>query len=145
MIDEKKAAFDIISRVLAIIKLDIEHHQSINDYSLNIHGEDYFKDVFNFVYNSNFINSNYEKFNEPYIDLIDKSKKKLIQITTTRTKEKILHSLKALSDEKYQGYDISIYYLLGKALPNSETIQKIEVHHPEIKLKDILKDSSDLL
>ena len=92
MITDRKIAFDTISKVLAITRLDIEQHQAINDQSLNIHGEDYFRDVFNFVYDSQFVNANIHSSNEPYIDLIDKKKKKLVQITTTRTKEKIVNS-----------------------------------------------------
>ena len=47
MISERKIAFDRISRIFAITCRDIEHHQAINDLSLNIHGENYFRDVFN--------------------------------------------------------------------------------------------------
>lgn len=114
MISKRKSAFDTISRVFAIIKLDIEHHQAINDQSLNIQGEDYFKDIFNFVYDCKFINANFGKTNVAYIDLIDIAKKKIVQITTTRSKDKIAHSLKALQQKKYQGYELSIYYLLSK-------------------------------
>jgi hypothetical protein len=144
MLAARKKAFDTISRVFAITKLDIEHHQAINDQSLNIHGENYFKDVFNFVYKSSFENANSGDFNAPYIDLIDTNIKEIVQITTTRSKEKILHSLKALTQEKYNGYQISIYYLLSKAMPNSNTVKEIESEY-NVKLKSILKDSTDLV
>jgi hypothetical protein len=144
MIQDKKSAFDTISRVLAITRLDIEHHQAINDMSLNIHGEDYFKDVFNFVYDCDFKNANYIKLNEPYIDLVDDTKKKVIQITTTRTKEKILTSLQALLNPKYKDYDISIFYLLDKAMPTKNTVREVQSKY-SINLKDILKDSKDLV
>lgn len=75
MINDKKAAFDNISRMLAITRYDIEHHQAINDLSLNIHGENYFRDVFNFIYECNFENANFQTQNAACIDLIDKSKK----------------------------------------------------------------------
>jgi hypothetical protein len=71
MIDERKLAFDNISRMLAIIRYDIEHHQAINDQSLNIHGESYFRDVFNFVYSYDLKNANFETQNVPFVDLID--------------------------------------------------------------------------
>jgi hypothetical protein len=112
MLQERKKAFDTISRILAITKLDIEHHQLVNDQSLNIHGEDYFKNVFNFIFNRNFKNANFGEFNAPFIDLIDVDAKKIVQITTTRTKEKILHTLKATKIAAYSGYQVSIYYLL---------------------------------
>jgi hypothetical protein len=144
MLSERKQAFDTICRVLAITKLDIEHHQYVNDQSLNIHGEAYFKDLFNFIYKKDFETTNFGEFNAPFIDLIDLNKKEIIQITTTRTKDKILHSLKALKLDKYSGYTISIYYLLGKAMPTPETAREIETLYGVI-LKDILKDSSDLI
>ena len=144
MILDRKKAFDCISRMLAIIRLDIEHHQAINDQSLHIHGENYFRDIFNFVYNCNFRNANQEKHNTEYIDLIDTGNKKLIQITTTRTKEKILHSLKSLHQNKYNDYEIFIYFLLDKANPTIKTIKEIENEYP-VNLKGILKDYRDLI
>jgi 23S rRNA U2552 (ribose-2'-O)-methylase RlmE/FtsJ len=144
MLQERKQAFDTISRVLAITKLDIEHHQVVNDLSLNIHGEDYFKDLFNFIYKRNFINANFGEFNAPFIDLIDHDAKEIVQITTTRTKEKILHTLNALSVKKYSGYKISIYYLLDKAMPITDTVKEVESKF-NVKLKEILKDSRDLI
>lgn len=145
MISDRKIAFDTISRVFAITKLDIEHHQAIGEYSLNIHGENYFRDIFNIVYDSNFVNANLDNLNAPYIDLVDSNKKRLIQITTTRTKEKILHSLQALKIEKYKSYDISIFYLLDKANPSQATIDEIKNIYSDINLKNILKDSGDLM
>ena len=145
MISDRKKAFDTISRVFAITRLDIEHHQAIGEYSLNIHGENYFRDIFNIVYDCNFVNANYSNLNEAYIDLVDENKKKLIQITTTRTKDKILHSLQALNNKKYKNYDISIFYLLGKANPNKATVDEIVKIYPNINLKKILKDSNDLM
>ena len=55
MIEERKIAFDNISRTLAITRYDIEQHQLVNDQSLNIHGENWFRDIFNFVYDTNFL------------------------------------------------------------------------------------------
>jgi hypothetical protein len=144
MLTDRKIAFDNISRVLAITKLDIEHHQAINDLSLNIHGENYFRDVFNYVYDRNFENANFGCSNAEYIDLIDFENKEIIQITTTRTKEKILHSLKALTKPEYKEYKFSIYYLLSKAMPSTSTKEEIELKF-EFQLSDILKDSTDLI
>jgi hypothetical protein len=144
MLQERKKAFDTISRILAITKLDIEHHQLVNDQSLNIHGEDYFKNVFNFIFNRNFKNANFGEFNAPFIDLIDVDAKKIVQITTTRTKEKILHTLKATKIAAYSGYQVSIYYLLDKAMPNADSVKEIESQF-NVKLKELLKDSRDLI
>ncbi|MBB1434668.1 SMEK domain-containing protein [Pseudoalteromonas sp. SG43-6] len=144
MLNDRKAAFDVISRVFAIMRLDIEHHQAINDLSLNIHGENYFRDIFNFIYDRNFVNANLGDFNAPFIDLIEHSSKEIVQITTTRTKDKILHTLNACKNRQYAGYKISIYYLLDKAMPNAETTNQIENGY-NINLKDTLKDYRDII
>lgn len=141
---DRKKAFDRISRSLALTSLDIQYHQAINDQSQNIHAEDYFKDIFNFLYRAKFKNANISNLNEAYIDLIDTENQKIVQVTTTRTKAKILHSLKALTQPQYKDYDFSIYYLHDKAMPNSDTIKDIEAEYP-VNLKSILKDYTDLL
>lgn len=145
MLSDRQSAFNTISRVLALTRLDIEHHQSIGDLSLNIHGENWMRDVFNNVYGLNFVNANAESSNAPFIDLVDTKKKKLIQVTTTRSKAKILHTLQALDVLKYQGYEISIYYLLEKAAPNKTTLDEIRTLYPDLKVDNLFKDSSDLM
>ena len=144
MIDERKLAFDNISRMLAITRYDIEHHQVINDQSLNIHGQNYFRDVFNFVYGCNFVSADFETKNAPCIDLIDKSRKLAYQITTTRTKEKIEKTLIALEKIKYSGYEIKIFYLLNKAKPDEKTRVDLE-NRFRINLSESLCDYTDLI
>mgnify|MGYP000579539675 CR=1 FL=1 len=50
MVDIRQNTFNNISRALAITRYDIEQRQLINDYGLNIHAENYFMEIFNFVY-----------------------------------------------------------------------------------------------
>lgn len=93
---ERKKAFDNISRALSIIKVDIEHHQKINDLSLNIHSENFFRDVFSHVYGYKLENANFKNQNISSIDLIDKEAKIAYQITSTRDVEKVENTLKIL-------------------------------------------------
>lgn len=144
MIDKRKSSFDNISRILAITRYDIEHHQVINDLSLNIHGENYFRDVFNYVYDYNFENANFESSNIACIDLIDKKRKLAYQITTTRTKEKIENTLIALKKTEYEGYKIKIFYLLDKSKPNNETRDYFKEKY-SINITDNLIDYTDLI
>jgi hypothetical protein len=131
MIDLRQEAFNSISRVLAITRYDIEQRQLINEYGLNIHGENYFRDVFNFVFGKNFENDNFNTSNNACIDLVDKTEKLAIQITTTRTKEKIENTFKALKVSKYKNYSIKIFtYLINqnqivKRLMNSKSNFKL--------------------
>jgi hypothetical protein len=144
MLQERKLAFDTISHILAVTRLDIEQHQSISDYSLNIHAENYWRDILNFIYGSNYENANFKTSNTPCIDLIDENKKSLVQITTTRTNEKIDNTLKALSDNSYKGYEIRIYYLLDKANPSKKSEQKVLSQYG-LKLSDIIFDANDII
>jgi len=144
MIDLRQDAFNSISRVLAITRYDIEQRQLINDLSLNIHGENYFRDVLNFAYGYDLKNDNFRSKNSSCIDLVDDNRKLAIQITTTRTKEKLTNTLKALSKEKYKNYKIEIFYLLEKANPKKETIDEFKTKYG-VDLKKCLFDYTDLI
>jgi hypothetical protein len=144
-VQDRKEYFDKISRLIAITRYDIEQHQSINDLSLNIHGENFFRDIFNFIYEAYYENGNYDKANSAYIDLIDNTKKSIIQITSTRDKEKIIHSLNIFKDHKYKDYAFHIFYLLDKANPNEQTCKEIFDAYG-INIKSCLKDfKNDLI
>lgn len=142
MIYERENILKNISKILAITRYDIEQRQILNDYSLNIHAENYFMEIFNFVYGLDLQNANFESKNISCIDLIDKKAKLAYQITTTRTKEKIKNTLQALKKPQYKGYKIRIYYLLEKANPNKDLDLEKEYN---INLKECLFDYSDLL
>lgn len=150
MIEKRKKSFDSISRTLAILRYDIEHHQSINDLSLNIHGENYFRDVFNFIYGMNLQNANFESFNFPSIDLIDKQQKIAYQITTTKSKEKIDKTLEIYNKEGYEDYDIRIFYLLEKSNPKTATVTVIkekygiDITHKLYDYTNLLRDIEQL-
>ena len=144
MITSRKQAFDLISRTWAITRYDIEHHQQIGDLSMNIHGENYFRDLFNELYNLRLENVNFESLNSECIDLADHSKKIAIQITTTRTKEKIVNTLNALKKPEYKNYTILIFYLLDKSSPTTESIKELEATY-NVSMKDVLKDYTDVI
>ena len=144
MLNDRKKAFDIIANTLALTALDIQYHQAINDQSLNIHAEEYFKNVFNFVYNGHYVNANQEQNNAAFIDLVDHQSKRIVQITTSRDKEKILNTLQILQDPQYADYQLNIYYLMGKAKPAKATTEQVRKQF-NVNLHDVLKDSSDLI
>jgi hypothetical protein len=144
MIDLRQKAFNSISRVLAITRYDIEQRQLINEYGLNIHAENYFRDVFNFVYEYDFENDNFESRNSACIDLVNKKRKLAYQITTTRTKEKIENTFTALKKEKYKNYTIKIFFLLDKSKPSNKTIEEFQNEYG-IDLNECLLDYRDLI
>lgn len=142
--EERKIAFDNISRFLAITRYDIEQHQLINDQSLNIHGENWFRDIFNFVYDLNLINANFLSANYPAIDLVDDTNNIVYQITTTRTKDKVEHTLTKIAETIYKDFSLKIFFLLEKAKFNKETRDYFLNKH-SINISDILKDYRDLI
>ena len=146
MIEARKIAFDNISRTLAITRYDIEQHQSINDQSLNIHSENWFRDIFNFIYNAQFVNANFDTRtgNSLAIDLLDKHQKIAYQITTTRTKEKVDDTFKKMQATTYKEYTLKILFLLDKAQFKQVTKQYFQDIHG-INIEDHLLDYTDLL
>ena len=147
MIEERKIAFDNISRTLAITRYDIEQHQLVNDQSLNIHGENWFRDIFNFVYSNNFfVNANIETKtgNASAVDLIDKDKELAYQITTTRTKEKVEDTLKKIKTTEYKYYTLKIFFLFEKSKFKKDTKQYFKNEY-NINIQDYLVDYTDLL
>jgi len=147
MIEERKIAFDNISRTLAITRYDIEQHQLVNDQSLNIHGENWFRDIFNFVYSANFfVNANLETKtgNSSAVDLIDQNKEVAYQITTTRTKEKVEDTLRKILTTKYKDYKLKIFFLLEKSKFNKKTKQYFQDKY-DINVENYLIDYTDLL
>lgn len=124
---ERKQIISEINKNLAILRYEIEHNQSMGDLSLNIYGENYFRDIFNLVYGLNLQNANFEySENFPHIDLIDKKKKVAYQITTNRKAGKIGHTTQFLEKPEFQDYQLKIYYLLEKA-ESRKQIDKVEL------------------
>ncbi|TMP38281.1 SMEK domain-containing protein [Pseudoalteromonas rubra] len=148
-LDEREKIIKKISRTLSIMMCDIKLNQSLNIYSMNIHSEDFFCNIFNYLWqNKNFKNANSASSNEAYIDLIDHSSKHLIQVTSSTGKNKIDNSLKILesSNTHYRQYEFEIYYLLDK--PKKLKKETIKYYNEKFGIEDIndhLKDFTDLL
>ncbi|PPK74875.1 ATP/maltotriose-dependent transcriptional regulator MalT [Methylobacter tundripaludum] len=140
----RQQAFNNISRELAIGIQDIKQRQAIQDYSLNIHAENFFRDVFNWVYDCHFENANFQSANAACIDLLDTQQKLAYQITSTTSKEKIANTLQALAKPEYQGYEIRIYYLLAKPYLSAKSKQEIRTDFA-LNIDEYLFDCSDLI
>lgn len=142
MLDQRKIAFDNISRVFAITRYDIEQHQLINDQSLNIHGENWFRDIFNVVYDLDLINTNFETGNSPAVDLANSEI--AYQLTTTRKKEKVENTLQKIQNTKYKSHELKIFFLLEKSKFYKDTIEYFKQKY-QIDVENHLFDYTDLL
>ncbi|MEZ8311271.1 SMEK domain-containing protein [Vibrio splendidus] len=148
-LDEQTEIVKKITRTLSIMMCDIRLHQSMNMFSLNIHAEDFFCNVFNFLYvGKKFKNANAANSNEAYIDLIDNHSKHMIQVTTTTGKSKIDNSLKIFESHNpiYMQYEFEIFYLLDKPKGfNKDTIAGYNDAHGIEDIREHLKDYTDLI
>lgn len=144
MLQDRKKIFDNISRVLAITRYDIEQHQLINDLSLNIHGENWFRDVFTFVYKENFVNANFESSNSQSIDLVIEKSQKAYQLTTTRSKDKVINTYKGIKQTKFKSYNLFFFYLLDKSKFSSSSITYFK-NSFGVDINDKLLDYTDLI
>ena len=144
----RKEIIDSITKGIAILKYEIEHKQSLSDYSLNIYSENLYREMLNAIYGYNLENANTDNKNAAYIDLIDDKNKIFIQITSTKTKAKIDNTLKIL--ETKPDFKIKILYLLDKPSPRDSSFDEwknkydIDVEKCLIDTKDLLKDINNL-
>ncbi|EEB43919.1 Uncharacterised protein [Providencia alcalifaciens] len=146
-LDEREDIIKKIVRTFSLIKCDIGAMQSINIHSLNIHAEDFFCDVFNFLNDKlDLKNANSASLNEKFIDLVDHNAKLVIQVTTTKLKSKIDNSLKILNDERYKGYRVEIFYILDKPKHlQKDTLKSYSELYGIENITEHLKDFDDLL
>jgi len=85
---ERKVYIEQIISVLALLSRKVEISASLNLTDLNIHAEDFYKDLFNLAFGYELKNINTIDPNAAAIDLGDVKNKIAIQITSTLTLEK---------------------------------------------------------
>lgn len=81
---------------------------------LNVHLENFFKDVLNIILEAKLINLNEDRSNEPGLDLGDKKKRVAFQITSQKTSEKIDKTLEKISNAQIESYDSINILIIGK-------------------------------
>ncbi|WP_281189435.1 SMEK domain-containing protein [Vibrio diabolicus] len=146
-LDERTEIINKISRTMSIMMCDIKLHQSMNIFSINIHSEDFFANLFNFLEpGKQYKNGNAASYNEAYVDLVDHNGKRVMQITSTTGSGKIDKSLKILDQDNYLQYEFELYFLLDKPKNlQKETIEKYKNAYGIVDIRDHLKDFSDIL
>jgi len=96
--------FNYIEEKLNILATRINSRGKLNINDYNIHSENFYLNFFNELYSWNLINLNKVSHNFEAIDLLDDSKKIIVQVSATSTKQKIESALKKDIIKKYSDY-----------------------------------------
>lgn len=102
-----------ITYLLSVLKTEIKESGKLNLLNINVHAEDFFRDLLNLVYDWQLQNRNQLNQNAAGIDLWYEDGKMLIQVSSTSTKTKIQSSLDKLNDGQYAGYGFKFLRIDG--------------------------------
>lgn len=106
----------IIEERFYVLQHRILIRSELNVLNLNLRSENFYREVFNKIYGYNLVNANTREQNATSIDLIDTSKKIVLQITSTVSKRKIETTLsKSVFQDKYAGYKLYFMFIGNKA------------------------------
>lgn len=96
-----------IRTCIARLWAEIYTDNNLNLHDSNIYTEDIICKLLNLIFDFKLINGNINKKNQKGFDLIDKNTKKIVQVSSTITRENINHSLKMSDDisNNCNGYD----------------------------------------
>ena len=109
--------YNYISEKIEILSYRINAGGKLNLLDLNIHAEVFFRDLLNMLYEYNLEASNVGKANAEAIDLIDKRNKKVVQVSSTATKQKINNTLNKdkIKELSAQGYNLKFIFIANDA------------------------------
>ena len=91
---------NLIMRYLSYLKTRVELAGSLNLHDINIHAENFYRDLFNRI-GYKFTNTNFDEKNAVSIDLIDKESLNAIQVTSQNDNSKITKSIKGFRQANY--------------------------------------------
>jgi hypothetical protein len=119
--DLRESSINAITRRLAYLKSEVELRNSINLYDLNIHAEDFYKELFNLVYDWRLKNLNIQTKNAAFVDLIDPINKKAIQVTSQNDNKKINEAINGFySNPENNDFNLKVL-LISKLAKNYRT------------------------
>lgn len=143
--------FSAITSALAYLSRCVETRASLNLNDLNVHSENFYKDLLNLVYGYNLINLNSLTHNTASIDLSDEAIGLCIQVTSTNSIEKIKKTvdkfIKEGLHEKYK--DLKVLILTNKKSYKTKNygVQGafiLDVNKNVLDYKDIARKIQDL-
>lgn len=105
-----------IKTLLNILKGEIKDSGKLNLLDINVHVEDFYRDLLNLVYGWQLKNMNQWNQNAAGGDLWFEDGKVVIQVSSTSTKEKIQSSIDKLSTEQFAGYRFKFLRIDGDVI-----------------------------
>lgn len=113
-----------ISRCLSYLRAEVETLNSMNLTDINVHAENFFRDLLNLIYGYKLRNINIDEMNTAAIDLGDTSKKIALQVTSTNALKKTTDTVSKFIAKGLQNtYDrLIILNIRSKSEHREETI-----------------------
>lgn len=141
-----------IKTLIDILKVEIKDSGKLNLLDINVHVEDFFRDLLNLIYGWQLQNMNQRNLNAAGGDLWYDDNKIVIQVssTTTKEKDKIQSSIDKLSAEQFAGYRFKFLRIDGdviKLRKESYNTHNDIVFNPSediIDISTLLKDITHL-
>lgn len=133
-----------IKRALGSLSYEVAMSTSLNQLSINVHAEQFFSELLNFLFNYNLINTNFEEQNAASIDLLDEGNRIAIQVTSDSSLNKVRQTLDKFCERKFhEKVDRLIILNLIKKTKHKE--KNIENADFKINLKQDVWDYTDLI
>lgn len=107
-----------ITEALTYLRTKVELRNSIDLYDVNSHAENFYRDLFNLVFDWGLENMNLQTRNAAHVDLVDESNKKAIQVTSQNDGGKISDSVKGFFS-KAENADYELKVLLIAKTPKA--------------------------
>lgn len=105
-----------IKTLIDILKVEIKDSGKLNLLDINVHVEDFFRDLLNLIYGWQLQNMNQRNLNAAGGDLWYDDDKIVIQVSSTTTKDKIQSSIDKLSAEQFAGYRFKFLRIDGDVI-----------------------------
>ncbi|MBR5717259.1 MAG: SMEK domain-containing protein [Bacteroidales bacterium] len=100
----RQRLFNYIEEHLFVLAHRVETRGKLNILDLHLHSENFYRDFLNLLYGWKLENLNRVNQNVEAIDLIDKTNKIIIQVSSTNTKQKVESALQKESMANYIGW-----------------------------------------
>lgn len=114
---KRSVYFDEIEQRLSFLATRIEVRGKLNILDLNLHSEYFYQDLLRLFFGWQLTNQNQVEANAAGLDLIEESRRLIVQVTGTASKQKLQKSLGKIALDQYGGYTFKFVAIAGNAGP----------------------------